>query len=663
MAADLTALLSALPGAEGLAALAEGVDHSDPTAVSGVGRQFGDAAERLGRAARVLAQAGAGIGDAWHGTGAEAFTRYSEEFARAGWVTESAARDAAAEIEQVSRTLAGLREQVTVAASHALDAAAAVRAQAAATPTIGAVVDADRIRVAVSGPTSDARTAVARVEEELLSSARRIRAIASDLAGFSRLPVPEQSGPGSAWAAGTGGGAAEGAQVQVTAQSVDTCSDGSDAGSGDAGSGDAGEGTDAWGGDGSGGAGTGGDCSSPDDATTGGAGRSEGGETDSTGAGGDAGSSDSGSDSGSDATTGGDSVSGEGSGTSTSATTSNGAAGDAGSSDSGTVVTDGDPNSGETGGTTLDESAAAPPADASASSDAESSDQQDAVGSDGSSSCDTASGAGGDSGDPSGASAESAGSGVMDHAGDGTDATGSDGGVDAVGGSGSSDSAGSDAGSSGADDSGAGESGADDSAGGSGHDGNSDGTDDTGSTPGTTSPNPDAAAPQDPAGPDDGGAASDHHGGEAGGEGAPATSTAPPATPTPTPEAPPASGGPAGQVGDWIRQATGILTAQGVPADKMNPDDLATIIDRESGGDPDAVNNADSNAAKGTPSQGLMQTIGPTFDSYKLPGHDDIRDPIDNIIAGVRYAIARYGSVSEVPGIEALGRGASYVGY
>jgi hypothetical protein len=122
-------------------------------------------------------------------------------------------------------------------------------------------------------------------------------------------------------------------------------------------------------------------------------------------------------------------------------------------------------------------------------------------------------------------------------------------------------------------------------------------------------------------------------------------------------------GGPPGQVGDWIRQATAILAEHGVPTDKMNPDDIATIIDHESGGDPDASNGWDSNAAKGTPSQGLMQTIGPTFNANKLPGHGDIHDPIDNIIAGVRYAIKRYGSVSNVPGVEALARGHSYVGY
>ena len=118
-----------------------------------------------------------------------------------------------------------------------------------------------------------------------------------------------------------------------------------------------------------------------------------------------------------------------------------------------------------------------------------------------------------------------------------------------------------------------------------------------------------------------------------------------------------------GQVGQWIAQAQGILKAAGVPMDKMNAKDIATIIQHESGGNPNAQNNWDSNAAAGHPSIGLMQTIGPTFNSYKLAGHDNIRNPVDNIIAGVRYAISRYGSISNVPGVRAVNSGGSYVGY
>jgi LysM repeat protein len=131
----------------------------------------------------------------------------------------------------------------------------------------------------------------------------------------------------------------------------------------------------------------------------------------------------------------------------------------------------------------------------------------------------------------------------------------------------------------------------------------------------------------------------------------------------PTGAAAPSGPAPKGQVGQWINQAIEILKAHGVPADKMNPADIATIIQHESGGNPNAQNNWDINAKNGTPSIGLMQTIGPTFDAHKLPGHGNIRDPVDNIIAGVRYAIARYGSVSNVPGVVSLRNGGGYKPY
>jgi LysM repeat protein len=118
-----------------------------------------------------------------------------------------------------------------------------------------------------------------------------------------------------------------------------------------------------------------------------------------------------------------------------------------------------------------------------------------------------------------------------------------------------------------------------------------------------------------------------------------------------------------GNVGSWIAQAQTILQKAGIPLSKMNAADLAMIIKHESGGNPNAQNNWDSNARAGHPSIGLMQTIGPTFNSYKLPGHNNIRNPVDNIIAGVRYAVARYGSISRVPGVVRVHQGRSYIGY
>lgn len=68
----------------------------------------------------------------------------------------------------------------------------------------------------------------------------------------------------------------------------------------------------------------------------------------------------------------------------------------------------------------------------------------------------------------------------------------------------------------------------------------------------------------------------------------------------------------------------------------------------ESGGNPRAINNWDSNAKKGTPSKGLMQVIDPTFKTYAAKGHDkNIYDPLSNILASLRYAKSRYGSLSK----------------
>lgn len=67
----------------------------------------------------------------------------------------------------------------------------------------------------------------------------------------------------------------------------------------------------------------------------------------------------------------------------------------------------------------------------------------------------------------------------------------------------------------------------------------------------------------------------------------------------------------------------------------------------ESGGNPRAINLWDSNAKKGTPSKGLMQVIDPTFRAYARAGFDkNIYDPLSNILASVRYATSRYGSLS-----------------
>jgi SLT domain-containing protein len=67
----------------------------------------------------------------------------------------------------------------------------------------------------------------------------------------------------------------------------------------------------------------------------------------------------------------------------------------------------------------------------------------------------------------------------------------------------------------------------------------------------------------------------------------------------------------------------------------------------ESNGNPKAINNWDINAKNGTPSKGLLQVIDPTFRQYAMPGfNSNIYDPLSNILASIRYALSRYGSLS-----------------
>lgn len=113
-----------------------------------------------------------------------------------------------------------------------------------------------------------------------------------------------------------------------------------------------------------------------------------------------------------------------------------------------------------------------------------------------------------------------------------------------------------------------------------------------------------------------------------------------------------------GNVASWIMAAIGLT---GVPSNWLNA--LETIAMHESGGNPNAVNNWDINAQEGHPSEGLMQTIGPTFAAHMVPGHGNILNPIDNAAAAINYIKAVYGSVFNVPGIRSMASGGAYQGY
>lgn len=77
-------------------------------------------------------------------------------------------------------------------------------------------------------------------------------------------------------------------------------------------------------------------------------------------------------------------------------------------------------------------------------------------------------------------------------------------------------------------------------------------------------------------------------------------------------------------------------------------DSLMRRMNQESGGNPRAINNWDSNAAAGMPSKGLMQVIPPTFNAYAEPGYaSDIYDPLSNILASINYTKSAYGSLTK----------------
>jgi len=123
-------------------------------------------------------------------------------------------------------------------------------------------------------------------------------------------------------------------------------------------------------------------------------------------------------------------------------------------------------------------------------------------------------------------------------------------------------------------------------------------------------------------------------------------------------------GGPAYAAGGagvdgWIAEALGLM---GMPPTFIPG--IHSLIMSESSGNPTAINLTDSNAVAGHPSQGLMQTIPTTYAAYVLPSlaSRPITDPVSNITAGVRYALANYGPEMLMGGGR-HGAGGGYVGY
>lgn len=94
----------------------------------------------------------------------------------------------------------------------------------------------------------------------------------------------------------------------------------------------------------------------------------------------------------------------------------------------------------------------------------------------------------------------------------------------------------------------------------------------------------------------------------------------------------------------WKPYVIKALEANGIDPTSYRVSKILATIQRESGGNPRAINLWDSNARAGIPSKGLMQTIDPTFNAYKLVGHGNIYNGYDNLLAAINYIKHRYGT-------------------
>lgn len=104
----------------------------------------------------------------------------------------------------------------------------------------------------------------------------------------------------------------------------------------------------------------------------------------------------------------------------------------------------------------------------------------------------------------------------------------------------------------------------------------------------------------------------------------------------------------ANNLNGWINHALAIMRAHGIPGTYNG---IYRNTMRESSGNPNAINLWDSNAAAGTPSKGLLQTIQPTFNTYHVAGTSwNIYDPVANLVAACNYAYHVYGSIDNVNG-------------
>ncbi|KYC71633.1 phage tail tape measure protein [Heyndrickxia coagulans] len=107
----------------------------------------------------------------------------------------------------------------------------------------------------------------------------------------------------------------------------------------------------------------------------------------------------------------------------------------------------------------------------------------------------------------------------------------------------------------------------------------------------------------------------------------------------------------------WRPYVVRALEMNNLSSGKAMVEKVLRQIKSESGGNPKAVQHGytDINTIRGDLAKGLMQTISATFNAYKFPGHGNIFNGFDNMLAAINYAKHRYGK-----SLKGLGEGHGY---